>query len=62
VPRSAWILGSATDAEKLSAVIPGRREAAGPESRKAGNPDVSGFRVRAFGAPRNDVRGSSAAC
>src|SRR5688572_6122602 len=32
-------------AEKLSAVIPGRREAADPESRKAGNPDVldSGF-------------------
>ena len=32
-------------AEKLSAVIPGRREAADPESRKAGNPEVldSGF-------------------
>jgi hypothetical protein len=26
--------------EKPSAVIPGRREAASPESRKAGNPDV----------------------
>src|SRR6188474_384436 len=32
-------------AEKPSAVIPGRREAADPESSKAGNPDVldSGF-------------------
>jgi len=27
-------------AEKPSTVIPGRREAASPESRKAGNPDV----------------------
>jgi len=32
-------------AEKPSAVIPGRRKAAGPESRKVGNPSVldSGF-------------------
>jgi hypothetical protein len=28
--------------------------AAGPESRQTENPDVSGFRARAIGAPRND--------
>jgi hypothetical protein len=32
------------------AVIPGRAEGANPESRKAGNPDVSGFRVRRYAA------------
>jgi hypothetical protein len=37
------------------AVIPGRREAAGPESRQAGIFSVTGFRARAFGAPRNDT-------
>src|SRR5689334_9806681 len=37
-------------------VIPGRREAASPESRHARNSNYSGFRVRAFGAPRNDRR------
>ena len=40
--------------EEASAVIPGRREAAGPESRYIGISCVSGFRARAFGAPRND--------
>src|SRR5262245_15178163 len=29
---------------------------ASPESRKTGNPDVSGFRVRRFAASRNDRR------
>src|ERR1044071_2070238 len=37
-------------------VIPGRREAAGPESRAVGIACHYGFRVRAFGAPRNDRR------
>ncbi len=38
----------------LSLVIPGRREAPGPESI---TPACDyGFRVRAFGAPRNDER------
>jgi hypothetical protein len=41
-----------------TAVIPGRREAAGPESRTSGFSGVSGFRARAFGAPRNDVSSS----
>jgi hypothetical protein len=49
------LIASILSIEKPSAVIPGRREAAGPESRKTGNSDVSGFRARAFGAPRNDV-------
>jgi hypothetical protein len=50
-------------AEKLSVVIPGRREAAGPESSNIGISCFSGFRVRAFGAPRNDRRRVfSAAC
>ena|SRR6187402_2928333 len=40
--------------EKPSAVIPGRREAADPESRKAGNPDVLDSGFAPFGAPRND--------
>jgi hypothetical protein len=47
------------------AVIPGRREAAGPESMNTGRAGVCsvrvhGFRARAFGAPRNDERGSGA--
>ena len=29
-------------------VIPGQREALDPESRKIGNPDVTGFRVRSL--------------
>jgi hypothetical protein len=40
--------------EAHSAVIPGPAEGRNPESRKAGSPGVTGFRVRAFGAPRND--------
>ena len=40
--------------EELSAVIPGRREAAGPESSNIGISCFSGFRVPAFGRPRND--------
>jgi hypothetical protein len=49
--------------EKVRGVIPGRAEGANPESRTAGNPDVTGFRAPAFGRPRND-RGRifSAAC
>ena len=53
-------------AENSPAVIPGRRHkrvdarlrravAAGPESRYIGISCVSGFRARAFGAPRNDA-------
>jgi hypothetical protein len=37
---------------KHSAVIPGRREAANPESITTAAED--GFRVPAFGRPRND--------
>jgi hypothetical protein len=36
------------------AVIPGPREARSPESRETGSLCVSGFRVPAFGRPRND--------
>jgi hypothetical protein len=39
------------------AVIPGRAEGANPESRRAGNPDVTGFRARRFAASRNDDGG-----
>jgi hypothetical protein len=35
--------------------------AADPESSNSGIPCLSGFRVRAFGAPRNDDGGFSAA-
>ena len=42
------------------AVIPGRAEGASPESRKAENPDASGFRARRFAASRNDSGGSDA--
>src|SRR4051812_39958378 len=52
--------------KRLSAVIPGRREAAGPETRATGILFWSGFRARAHsasktrvnalvGAPRNDT-------
>ncbi|HEY2756086.1 MAG TPA: hypothetical protein VGJ01_10140, partial [Pseudolabrys sp.] len=38
-------------------VIAGRRAAANPESRKNWEPRLLlGFRVRAFGAPRNDEK------
>ncbi len=40
----------------LSTVIPRRRSAANPESRDSAC--VSGFRVRAFGASRNDNENS----
>ena len=50
-PLSAacWLL-----AEFLSPVIPGHREAVGPESRAKFAIRSSGFRARAFSAPRND--------
>jgi hypothetical protein len=41
----------------IAAVIPGRAEGANPESRNIGIGSFSGFRVRRFAAPRNDVWG-----
>jgi hypothetical protein len=47
--------------EKLCHVIPGRAEGANPESRKAGNPDVSGFRARRHSASKTRVNALMAA-
>src|SRR5262249_61681058 len=45
---------------ELSVVIPGRREAADPESSRSGGSRLAGFRARACGAPRNDGLGAVA--
>ena len=45
---------SARRSARLGGVIPGRRAAANPESRPRLPACSPGFRVRAFGAPRND--------
>jgi hypothetical protein len=49
-------------AEKPSAVIPGRREAASPESRKAGNPDVLDSGLAPSARPGMTAEGFSAPC